>query len=200
MVTQCEIPAQPVAVEMDFPTSIRDGAQRLLPPGEGPLLAIAFSSSWPAKNWPLEFFRQTIAEVHKSLPSLRCWLLGSPAEHEQGERLLAMLDFLPAVNLAGQTDLQTLGCLLRQSRALLTNDSGPMHLAAALSVPCTALFGATDPTLTGPYAADGTKHTILHSLCPQSPCFRRVCPRQDAACSAGLCPQDAAAALLAQMA
>jgi lipopolysaccharide heptosyltransferase II len=193
------LPPQPIAVEMVFPTDIRDNARRLLPPGDGPLLGMAFSSSWPAKNWPLEFFQDTVAELQKALPSLRCWLLGSPAEHEVGEQLLAKLDFLPAVNLAGKTDLQTLGCLLQQSQALLTNDSGPMHLAAALSIPCTALFGATDPALTGPFAADGTKHTVLRSLCPQSPCFQRQCPRQGVSCAAGISPHAAAAALLAQM-
>ena len=71
--------------------------------------------------------------------------------------------------------------LLSRSDALLTNDSGPMHIAAALKKPCVALFGATDPVLTGPYGPG--LHVIFRSRCPKSPCFKKQCPLQGVKCN-----------------
>ncbi|NLZ63679.1 MAG: glycosyltransferase family 9 protein, partial [Lentisphaerae bacterium] len=65
----------------------------------------------------------------------------------------------------------------------------------ALGIPCIALFGATDPELTGPYG-EGL-HLVFRSLCPDSPCFLRHCPRGP--CSAGIAPQDVATAILAKI-
>ncbi len=76
------------------------------------------------------------------------------------------------VNLAGMTSLRELMCLISLCDVLLTNDSGPMHIAAALGTEVVALFGSTDPVVTGPYGGG----TVILKQVKCSPCFQRTCP------------------------
>ena len=76
-------------------------------------------------------------------------------------------------NLIGKTSLGELIERLRACRLLLTNDTGTMHLAAFLGVPTVALFGSTEPALTGPL---GAQHRVIRHHVPCSPCFLRECP------------------------
>ena len=77
-----------------------------------------------------------------------------------------------AVNLGGRTTLRELACLYRQAALIVTTDSGPMHLAAAMGTPVVALFGPTDPARTGPY---GPGHRVIRRELPCMPCFRKHC-------------------------
>jgi len=160
-----------------------DEAQSLLQAGPEPVVAVAYSSRWPSKNWPPGFFAEVLRELLALRPQCKCWLLGSKSEREAGEELRERVAMPQLVNLAGQSSLGGLVGLLKKSAVLLTNDSGPMHIAAALQVPCVALFGATDLGLTGPY---GEQHRVFRSKCPQSPCFLRDCPRHAGACAEGV--------------
>lgn len=76
------------------------------------------------------------------------------------------------VNLAGKTSIRELLALTLQCSVFLTNDSGPMHIAAALGVPVVALFGSTSDVKTGPYSGG----TVIHKRVECSPCYKRVCP------------------------
>jgi heptosyltransferase-2 len=76
------------------------------------------------------------------------------------------------INLAGKTSLRELIALIQQCHVFLTNDSGPMHIAAALKTPLVALFGSTSDVKTGPYEFG----TVIHKHVECSPCYRRVCP------------------------
>jgi len=76
------------------------------------------------------------------------------------------------VNLAGLTSIRELACLIKLCDVLLTNDSGPMHIAAALDTPLVALFGSTNEITTGPYKAG----SVIHKHAECSPCYQRVCP------------------------
>ncbi|MFM8552671.1 MAG: glycosyltransferase family 9 protein, partial [Nitrospiraceae bacterium] len=76
------------------------------------------------------------------------------------------------VDLTGQTQLGHLPALLQAASLLITNDSGPMHVAAAVGTPVVALFGPTNPVRTGPY---GAGHRVLASRVPCSPCYSRQC-------------------------
>ena len=76
------------------------------------------------------------------------------------------------VNLVGSTSLRQLAALIKLCDVLLTNDSGPMHVAAALETPVVALFGSTNDIITGPYQSG----TVIHKHVECSPCFKRVCP------------------------
>ena len=164
--------------------------------GDGPLIAVAASSRWESKSWPATFFAAVLTRLAGRRPDARIWLLGAPGEDaERAAHVVAALDdeaTRRAVrNLAGQTTIAEMTALLASSQAMLTNDSGPMHIAAALHVPCVALFGATDDRLTGPYGPPG-RHTVIRSHCPQSPCFRRQCPRDGHPCAEGLDPAEVA--------
>ncbi|MBQ6472621.1 MAG: glycosyltransferase family 9 protein [Victivallales bacterium] len=187
-------PLEPPDTGLLIPAEAEREAQRLLAelPGDGPLVAVCFSSRWPSKNWPLGFLADVLNALADQLPKVRCWLLGTAGDRTAGEQLASLASRAKPANLAGRTTLEALAALLRRSNAMLTVDSGPMHLAAALGVRCFALFGSTDPVLTGPY---GSQHLLMVSHCPQSPCFERHCPRQ-ADCSEGM----DAAALARQMA
>jgi 3-deoxy-D-manno-octulosonic-acid transferase/heptosyltransferase-1 len=77
-----------------------------------------------------------------------------------------------AVNLGGRTTLRELACLYRKAALLVTTDSGPMHLAAAMGTPVVALFGPTDPARTGPY---GPGHRVIRGALPCVPCLRKRC-------------------------
>lgn len=76
------------------------------------------------------------------------------------------------VNLAGKTTIRELMALIKCCNAFLTNDSGPMHIAAALGTPLLALFGSTNEVKTGPYP----KGRVIHKHVECSPCYKRVCP------------------------
>jgi 3-deoxy-D-manno-octulosonic-acid transferase/heptosyltransferase-1 len=78
-----------------------------------------------------------------------------------------------ALNLGGQTTLRELACLYRKARLVVSTDSGPMHLAAAVGTPVVALFGPTDPARTGPY---GPGHQVIQASLDCAPCLKRQCP------------------------
>jgi ADP-heptose:LPS heptosyltransferase len=93
------------------------------------------------------------------------------ASHSRAPRSTLHAPTLP-INLAGKTDLAQLAELYRRCALLITNDSGPMHIAAAVGTPVVAIFGPTDPALTGPY---GKQHVVLRAGIPCSPCLKPYC-------------------------
>jgi heptosyltransferase-2 len=78
--------------------------------------------------------------------------------------------------LAGRTSLRELCAVLKACDVVLTNDTGPMHLAAAVGTPVVVPFGSTSPELTGPGLPGDTGHALLRVHAPCAPCFRRSCP------------------------
>lgn len=99
------------------------------------------------------------------------------------------------LNLAGRTTLRELMALLKSCRVVLTNDSGPMHLAAALGTPVVVPFGSTSPELTGPGLPGEARHAVLRSAAPCSPCFLRECPI-DFRCMTGITVESAVDSVL----
>jgi len=131
----------------------------------------------PAKRWPVEKFIAAAREVQKRTNCL--WLVlggkGDLVVANQIESGIQNSKF-KTVNLAGQTSLRELMSLLKLCRVLLTNDTGPMHVAAALGTPVVVPFGSTSPELTGPGLPGDKRHRLLKSDVPCSPCFLRECP------------------------
>lgn len=143
----------------------------------------------PAKRWPPERFAAAIREFHAGTPA--DWVLfGVRGDAPAGETIMQACDFT-VENLIGKTSLDELMDRLGACDALLTNDTGTMHLAAFLGVPTVAIFGSTDPGLTAPL---GDFHRILHHPVECSPCFLRECP-VDFRCMTRIAPAEAAAAL-----
>ncbi|HZC36903.1 MAG TPA: glycosyltransferase family 9 protein, partial [Chthoniobacterales bacterium] len=109
-----------------------------------------------------------LAEKHR----LHWLIFGSANEQELAEGVSKQIGS-SATNLAGKTSLPELIRELQRCQLLLTNDTGTMHLAAHLGVPTVAIFGSTEPALTGPI---GGRNVVLREKVECSPCFLRTCP------------------------
>jgi lipopolysaccharide heptosyltransferase II len=144
-----------------------------------------------AKRWPLERY----AEVANAIPQVEWVLFGAPGEAAMGEQLATMLR-VPHLNLVGKTSLDDLVHCLRECAMLVTNDTGTMHLAAALGVPTVSIFGSTEPVLTGPL---GPHHSIIRHHVACSPCFKRECPFGHYDCMTGISPAQVAQVVMARL-
>jgi heptosyltransferase-2 len=164
------------------------------PPSPGPLrIGICAGAEYgPAKRWPLERFAEVLRTVGGERPDLEWVFFGAPGEAAMGEELSRLVGMVRHRNRVGKTRLSELITELRDCRLLLTNDTGTMHLAAALGVPTISLFGSTEPVLTGPV---GDRHRVLRHHVPCSPCFKRECPFGHYDCMTGLTPERVAAVL-----
>jgi lipopolysaccharide heptosyltransferase II len=148
----------------------------------------------PAKRWLPERFAEAAAKI--TAQSSAQWIMfGTKKDAAIGEHLAAAIGD-HCVNRIGQTTLDQLIDELRQCRLLLTNDTGTMHLAALLGVPVVAVFGSTEPRLTGPL---GNGHTVLRHHVECSPCFLRECPI-DFRCMKAVSADEVAAAVLSLLA
>ena len=124
-----------------------------------------------AKRWFPERFAavaDTIAEEF----SARILIIGGPNEGSIAEEVAANMQKRP-LNLAGKTSVRQLMALLSQCRLLVTNDSGPMHVAAAFGVPIVAIFGSTDHTTTSPLTSSCR---IVRHPTECAPCLKTECP------------------------
>jgi heptosyltransferase II len=138
----------------------------------------------PAKRWPPENFAAVARAVSRQIGDC-LWLAFGGSGDWQVCQDVARLAGGGVLNLAGKTSLRQLMALLKLCRVVLTNDSGPMHVAAALGTRVVVPFGSTSPELTGPGLPGDPRHRLLKSDAPCAPCFRRVCPI-DFRCMAGI--------------
>jgi heptosyltransferase II len=131
----------------------------------------------PAKRWPIEKFIAVAREIQQRTNCV--WILfGGNGDQPLTAQIESAIRNPQStiINLAGQTSLRELISLLKLCRVLLTNDTGPMHVAAALGTPVVAPFGSTSPDLTGPVLPGDVRNHLLKSDAPCSPCFLRECP------------------------
>ena len=126
----------------------------------------------PSKRWPWRRFAELTHRMRRDLPGCQLAILAGPKEtwlavriHEESGKIHPVV--------GPDLDLGRLAALIARLDLLITNDSGPMHMAAALGIPCLAVFGPTDPRRTRPV---GQEHRVLYSKRWCSPCFRRRCP------------------------
>ena len=148
-------------------------ARSRLDPDRSPLIGLFAGAEFgTSKRWPWRRFAELSQRLRKNLPASSQVVLAGPKEtwlavriHEESGKINPVVG--PDLNL-GQ-----LATVLAELDLLITNDSGPMHMAAALGVPCLAIFGSTDPRRTAP-VGDAHKVVYVDRWC--SPCFRRRCP------------------------
>jgi heptosyltransferase-2 len=124
-----------------------------------------------AKRWLSDRYA-AVADALAKKYDARVIILGSGNERSIGEEIAGMMNRPPIV-LSGETTLGQLMGLLKLCRLLVTNDSGPMHLAAALDVPQVAIFGSSSEIATGPLSS---RAVVVKHPVDCSPCFRRECP------------------------
>ncbi|MBI3604032.1 MAG: glycosyltransferase family 9 protein, partial [Nitrospirae bacterium] len=133
-------------------------------------IAVNVSARWPTKRWPPAMFAAALDRLNEEgLGPIV--LIGGPDEKPKVKAVKGLMKTDP-VDVTGETTPGILPALLQSASLLLTNDSGPMHVAAAVGTPVVALFGPTSPIRTGPY---GKTHRVLTSGVSCSPCFSRQC-------------------------
>jgi len=139
--------------------------------GGGPLVILHPGANWAHKRWAPERFAalgERLAERHGA----RVALTGGPDERPLAEAIQQRMAH-PASVLAGRTSLRELGGCLEQAQLVVANDTGVLHIAAALGRPLLALYGPTSPSLTGPLGRP-ERTVVLHhpGCCPEVPCYR----------------------------
>jgi heptosyltransferase-2 len=136
----------------------------------------------PAKRWPAAYFADLARRL--ATEGWQIWLIGSAKDRGIGEEI-ARLSASACLNLCGRTNLDEAVDLLSCARLVVSNDSGLMHVAAALNLPLIALFGSSSPSFTPPLSA---RASVLKLDLPCSPCYQRECPLQHFNCMIQLTP------------
>jgi 3-deoxy-D-manno-octulosonic-acid transferase/heptosyltransferase-1 len=174
MVQALGVPAGDVVYRLPVAESDRQAVDRILiQAGLDPAcrpVAINPVAQWPTKLWPETRFA-ALADHLGDRYNVPLVFTGGPDDTASVGRILAAMR-RPAVDLSGRTSLTQLAGLYRRSRLVISTDTGPMHLAAALGTPVVALFGPTAPWRTGPF---GPGHRVVRASAPCAPCFKRRC-------------------------
>lgn len=175
-------------------TALRDVFRRKGIDLDAPWVAMNVSARWPTKRWPAASFAAVATQLAaRGIGPLV--VIGGPDEREASGHVQS-LTACPMVDLTGHTSIGLLPALLSKACVLITNDSGPMHVAAAVGTPVVSMFGPTSAVRTGPF---GTGHTVLTHDVPCRPCFSRVCRNAvSMECLNAISPEQVVAAVVAQ--
>ncbi|MDP8247583.1 MAG: lipopolysaccharide heptosyltransferase II [Candidatus Tritonobacter lacicola] len=181
---------------VSFPLKMRPwalrGAGAVIGGGKAarPVVVINPTARWQTKRWPSERYAAVGDYVGDVLKGTAVLIGG---EEEKGMvSLAAGMMKGDVIDLAGKLSLRDLTALLAEADALVTNDTGPMHIAAAVGTPVVAIFGPTDPARTGPY---GAGHRVIKADLPCSPCLSRLCKKDELECMESISIGQVAAAL-----
>lgn len=137
----------------------------------------------PAKQWPTSHFAQLATDLITQ--GHQIWILGSGKDHDIAEQITLAATSTHIHNLCGKTQLADVVDLLSVCSAAVSNDSGLMHVAAALGIPLVALYGSSDPKHTPPLSPNAH---VLHLNLECSPCFKRQCPLGHTRCLQDITP------------
>lgn len=164
---------------VEFPLHVDDAALQEVKKLIGNIsdyVVIVPSARWETKRWKPENFGSLVSRL-----DLPCIVTGSSSDKSIIQKVVSSSRG-KGISLCGKTGLKELIALLSGAKAVVSNDSGPLHIAAALGVPVVALFGPTDPKKTGPYGwseSPGRRKNrnikVIKSLFPCSPCFKKKC-------------------------
>jgi heptosyltransferase I len=152
---------------------VQDVAQRRGLSLEKPWVAMGIAARWLTKRWPVGAFA-AVAEQLMEQGVRQIVAIGSQSDQAEVGRFKGLTKH-PIIDLTGAVPLGSLPALLSKAALMITNDTGPMHIAAAVGTPVVAIFGPTSAIRTGPY---GSNHAVLTHEVPCRPCFSRVCHHQ----------------------
>jgi heptosyltransferase-2 len=175
-------PASQVAKSSDYPIPLMEAetASYQLPPSKKRLILCPGAEFGPAKQWPTQHF----AEVAQQLinEDWQVVILGSQADIDTANDIchhMKTASDRTLINLCGKTELQQAIDLIATADVVISNDSGLMHITAALQKPLIAIYGPTSPGFTPPLAKNAT---ILQLDVDCGPCFQRECPEKHHKC------------------
>ncbi len=143
----------PPAPRLWLPEAARARARALLPEG-GPVLALGASANWPGKAWPAARFAELARRLTAAdgiLPEARVAVLGGPGERDAAGPLIASIPEARCLDLVGGVDLATAAACLARATLFVGNDSGLMHIAAAMDISTLGLFGPSPEALYAPW-------------------------------------------------
>jgi lipopolysaccharide heptosyltransferase II len=135
------------------------------------LVLLQPGARWLNKRWPANYFAELVRALAEKFPAARFAILGDKGDQPLGA-MISQAAPERCLNLCGATSLPEMIEWVRRGDLLITNDTGPMHVAAALGKPLIALFGPTEPRRTGPY---GQLENVLRLDLPCSPCLSAHC-------------------------
>jgi heptosyltransferase-2 len=166
-ITKNDVPAERPSPRLTIPVSAKSQFENLVR-RQGPFIGVCPGSHAPSRTWPVERFAEVAGRLAATATVL---VFGSPAERKT-TRLVAG-DW--AIDLGGKTDLPVLAAGLAACSLVISNDSGPLHLAAAVGAPTISFWGAGDPSRTGPPSG----HRMLRAdNLPCLECVKNQCPRR----------------------
>lgn len=140
-------------------------------PAPGRWIALQPGARWMNKRWPAEHFAELARRLAAEHADLRFAVFGGKDDQPLAETVCRAAPER-CLNLAGQTSLPEMVEWLRRCDLMVTNDTGPMHVAAALGKPVVGVFGPTEPMRTGPY---GQVHRVVQHHLPCVPCLKSRC-------------------------
>jgi heptosyltransferase-1 len=156
-------------------------------------IALLPGARWTNKRWPIANFVELARQLLCLAPDLKLTILGGGGDQDLGAAISAV-DPSRCLDLTGRTSLPEMVEWIRLSALVATNDTGPMHVAAALRRPVVALFGPTDPDWTGPYRQ---RNNVLQSTQIECvPCMKDYCSHAEPlACLRAITPAHVCAAV-----
>ncbi len=175
LVSQMGVQIGPTSLHFPVPPDSLKQAEALLRQkgfGSRPLVVLHPVAKWETKQWPAENFARLISALAQEKATVV--ITGSPQDEGPVREILHQAggESVKVLNLVGKTNLMELAGIFSLSDLVLSPDTGPMHLAAAVKAPLIALFGPTAPWRTGPY---GNNPRIIRKGLPCSPCFKKRC-------------------------
>lgn len=172
LVTGSPADGPPPLPRLAIPDALRDAWEQLVGPPGGARIGIFPGSNASSRRWDADRFAELVARLAGE--GVQVVVFGGSGERELTARVAGRAAF----DAGGRTDLPLLAAGLASCDLLVTNDSGPMHLAAAVGTPTVSLWGAGDPASTGPL---GAGHVLMrHPELPCVPCVKNQCPRRGA--------------------
>ncbi len=149
-----------------------------------PFIAINPMTTWATKHWQNAGFAKLGDQLIDN--GFNVVFTGSMGDQPAITEIINLMHG-KAVNLAGRTTLKTVAAIFSQAHIVVSTDTGPMHIAAAVGTPVVAIFGPTAPWRTGPY---GEQHTVIRTDISCSPCFKKICERGDHYCMQQIQPDQ----------
>ena len=140
-------------------------------------------TTWSSKNWPVDLFVQTAQMLSTDFKIVLC---GGNADLALGSKIEEAAH-IPMINAIGKTSLLQMAGIIDRATAIVSGDTGPLHIAAALGIPAVAMFGPTNPST---YAPQGPKNVILFTKLSCSFCHKTSCPTGNPICMSSITPAE----------